>query len=208
MSIKSNFFAKFKEIEGFVFRFDTRIYLNEISSPNCNDVCIGSVVGKNPGSAKEEIKLDNGYSIINLDGDKLLPTTKNIVSKFNIKTPKERAYIQVLNLFYLCDKDLNKALNTYNLFKEDKKLLCTTETKDFPFVWYLWGVGNSSLNKMKDRFRDNIKTQRNFFFKKEKGNFEPIERIPRNDELAKHTQGLPYINNPTIKDYINNFNIS
>lgn len=34
-----------------IFRYDTRVYLNPIDFPRGDDICIGAIVGKNPGSA-------------------------------------------------------------------------------------------------------------------------------------------------------------
>lgn len=47
----SYYWAKFKKIDDNIFRFDTRVYLNPTKSPGENDICIGAIVGKNPGSA-------------------------------------------------------------------------------------------------------------------------------------------------------------
>lgn len=47
----SNYWAKFKKVDDDTFRFDTRIYLIKISEPSDDYICIGAVVGKNPGSA-------------------------------------------------------------------------------------------------------------------------------------------------------------
>lgn len=43
-----HYWAKFIKIGTDYFRFDTRIYLNEIQKPNSTDICIGAAVGKNP----------------------------------------------------------------------------------------------------------------------------------------------------------------
>lgn len=107
------FWAKFKMSGSNTFRFDTRIYLNEIEEPLKTDICIGAIVGKNPGSANPCDKTKSSLQEINLDGDKLLSSVRNIIRKSyqeaKSKLPNQ-GYIQVLNLFYLCNPDLEKAI--------------------------------------------------------------------------------------------------
>lgn len=80
--------------------FATRVYLIEINKPSDNDKCLGAIVGKNPGSARGAIS--NELIQIDLQGDKLLPTVRNIFENAYKKCAKEileNSYIQVLNLF-------------------------------------------------------------------------------------------------------------
>lgn len=197
---KSSFLAKFTKSEYGSFRYDTRIYLEPTHNPSDNDYCIGAIVGKNPGSAKSSGINLNGYDVIDLDGDKLLPTVRNIFLKYrqNIKSGE---YIQVLNLFYLCDKNLDDAIKEYDSISSDD-LICTTEKKLFPFIWYVWGGNNLKLNKYKERFSD-ISTNKHFFFSKNNNDYKMIDTIPKHNELAKHTQGFPY-NNITIGEQFKN----
>jgi len=190
------FWAEFVEIEGDIFRFDTRIYLQPVNEIRADDICIGAIVGKNPGSAKS-MALGNGISPIDLDGDKLLPTVRNIVynayqaAKMDIP---QQGYIQVLNSFYLCDPDLGSAIN--RLKNNCNVESCPAESKIFPWVWYVWGGDSIDLNKFKERFQD-IKAKKHFYFDKDQK--EIISEIPRGTDFAKHTQGLrhdyivPYI---------------
>ena len=163
----TNFWAKFK-IEGSnLYRFDTRIYLNKIKKPEKSDVCIGAVVGKNPGSAKPSEGKSGKLQKISLDGDKLLPTVRNIIQKShrrNNSTIPARHYLQVLNLFYLCSPKLENAINQFE--SQNKKGFCDSENKAFPWIWYLWGGSNSSLNIYKKRFV-NIKADTHFFLQSE-----------------------------------------
>ncbi len=48
----SFYWANFQTLSGHAFRFDTRIYFEDINKPKDNDLCIGAVVGKNPGAAQ------------------------------------------------------------------------------------------------------------------------------------------------------------
>ena len=68
------YLARFEEIEGKLFRFDTRIYLNDYNSDN-DGKCVGAIIGKNPGSAIPS-KL-NELVPLELNGDKMLPTVRN-----------------------------------------------------------------------------------------------------------------------------------
>ncbi len=184
----TSFWARFEEINGSIYRYDTRIYINPVNDIRENDVCLGAVVGKNPGSAKGEVSID--LKEINLDKDKLLPTVKNIFIKSyklaNIKLP-ERAYIQILNLFYLCEPDLNLAKDEAK--EKIIKGICKTEKKDFPFVWFVWGGNDNFLNSYKNRFLT-IKSHQFFYYDNEKG--KVTQDIPTKTSSARHTQGLTH----------------
>lgn len=195
-----HYWAKFEEIDGHLFRLDTRVYLTAIDYPSYSDNCIGAIVGKNPGSAKpSEYETGQLFTEIKLDGDKLLPTVKNIIQK-SINTTEGIQYIQVLNLFYLCNKDLYQAINSNKLFKNP--VLCPSESKYFPWVWFVWGGSNFHLNNYKERFAT-LNSPKLFFYNKNQK--EVIERLPENSDLAKHTQGLPHGEIiPYLKKILNN----
>lgn len=192
----SLFWAKFEKYGNDIFRLDTRIYLDDIKEPNIMDKCIGAVVGKNPGSAKRS---NNSASLqaIDLNGDKLLPTVKNIIQKAyqeaNINPPKN-AYIQVLNLFYLCNKNLDEAIVSMKNSHGPKT--CKSEEKIFPWIWYVWGAQDNTLDSYKKRFF-RIQAGSHFFYDKNNGKIQ--NNVPDTKDFAKHTQGLrhdlivPYI---------------
>jgi len=192
-----NFLARFEEIDKNIYRWDTRIYIKPIVEIKEEDTCLGAVVGMNPGAAKGELSID--LKEINLDGDKLLPAVRNIFLKSyelaSIEVP-ERAYIQVLNLFYLCEPHLDLAINEAK--EKTIKGICETENKDFPFVWFVWGGNNKFLNGYKKRFLS-IKTKYPFYY--DYGDGEITQNIPDESSSAKHTRGLrhdyviPYISN-------------
>ena len=180
-----NYWAKFENIENNVYRFDTRVYLKEINNPSNNDICLGAIVGKNPGSARGVI--NNKLVQIDMQGDKLLPTVRNIFKKAYVKSGKEipdNSYIQVLNLFYLCDADLNNAIKKY---ENTTSKIDECENYIFPFIWYVWGDENSKLSIMKDRF-NKINSNKHFYFDPETTSIK--ENIPSSIDFAKHTQGL------------------
>ena len=71
--------------------------------------------------------------------DQLLRTVKNIFEKAYFKSGKkipDNSYIQVLNLFYLCDADLNNAIKKY---ENSTSKIDESENKNFSFIWYVWG---------------------------------------------------------------------
>ncbi len=180
------YWASFKERNGKLYRFDTRIYLNDIIKPSKSDRCIGAIVGKNPGSAEPSSLYMNTLEEINLNGDKLLPTVRNIFLKTGIKFPQNQ-YVQVLNLFYLCNPVLTAAIKEN---EEDNSMeKCLSENNDFPWVWFVWGGKNKFLDKYKDQFKT-IKTTRKFYF--DSYEKKVVEGFPNNSTLAKHTQGLKH----------------
>jgi hypothetical protein len=186
----SHYWAEFKRIDRHIFRFDTRVYLEDISIPKSGDICIGALVGKNPGSAKASKIGKQGLQPILLDGDKLLPTLRNVVKKAHEhkgKQPNPRSYIQVLNLFYLCNPVLSEAIKTINNCRNF--MLCSSESKFFPWVWYVWGGESEKLSKYKMRFR-HVNTNHNFFYDKNSGSVK--NKVPSIDDFAKHTQGLKH----------------
>lgn len=183
-----NYWARFSSRSGEIFRFDTRIYLHAVEAPKKADPCLGAIVGKNPGKAKPS-KSMRGMQSIALDGDKLLPTVRSIVSKA-YESAKSfapvRGYIQVLNLFYLCDHESPRATRTITAMAKPPKL-CESEKRKFPWVWYAWGGPSRKLDHYKMRFA-NIEATRHFFLDYHLGRV--TRRQPRVSEFAKHTQGL------------------
>jgi hypothetical protein len=181
------YWAKFQGYNLNIFRFDTRVYLNEISEIKQNDICIGGIVGKNPGSAKATDPTSVALQPIILSGDNLLPNVRSIVSKaYDLKKERylERGYVQVLNLFYLCDPDIDAALNKISYDEPPK---CKTESNEFPWIWYVWGDENKKLSKYKTRF-NNIKTKHNWFYDQTNHNIQ--KHCPTESDFARHTQGL------------------
>lgn len=184
----SEFWAKFIKIDKEVFRFDTRIYLAAVKQPQPNDHCIGAIVGKNPGSAEWSNNISLELQYINLNGDKLLPTVRNIIRKAYETSGKQlpkNSYVQVLNLFYLCEKDLKTATNKLKLSSELK--YCESEMGEFKWVWYLWGGNNKKLNEFKGRFA-NINAKMHFFVAKD--SLLVTNMRPTPSDFAKHTQGM------------------
>ena len=180
------YWAKFENHNENLYRFDTRIYLEKINEILENDECIGAIVGKNPGSAIPENSILGEFCKIELNNDKLLPTIRNIIIKSNPQT-EGRKYIQVLNLFYLCNPDLSEAIKDYENRPNPK--ICNTENHKFPWIWFMWGGQNKKLTEKKIRFK-NIQTEKQFYLNNKTKNV--IEDFPEDKICAKHTQGMQH----------------
>jgi len=195
----SYYWAKFEKRNKDTFRFDTRIYLELINKPSVNDICIGAIVGKNPGAAIPSSFINNQLQKVDLDGDKLLPNIKSIFLKAYMSSNKQmnkNCYIQVLNLIYICYKNLSEA--TKKKLNYPNQINCDTEKKHFPFVWYVWGDDNKKLNMYKERFY-HLKADKSFYLntKTEK----VISLVPDFKAAARHTQGLRH---DLVVTYISN----
>lgn len=184
----SNYWAKFVIKNNHLFRFDTRIYLKSVLSPTEKDCCIGAVVGKNPGSAQPFDKHSSAIQKIQLNNDQLLPNIKSIFVRAYERGEKmipKNAYVQVLNLFYLCDRNFDQAI--HKLESHPNHAICGTEEKHFPFLWYVWGGQKRKLNLYKSRIL-NIKSDKHFFL--DTHTEKVVSVAPRYSDAARHTQGM------------------
>ncbi len=183
----SYYWAKFRSINGETFRLDTRIYLNGIAEARNEDLCVGAIVGKNPGSAKPS-SLSGDLQQIELKGDKLLPTVRNIVTKAyadaGVPTP-DRSYVQVLNLFYLCNPILSDAITAVKKIVDPPR--CKSESEKFPWIWYVWGGESAALTPHKSGLSQ-LQATHHFFFDNRTKTVKNVS--PTSHDFAKHTQGL------------------
>jgi len=180
------YWARFERNNGNIYRYDTRIYIDDIDKILDTDECIGSIVGKNPGSALPKNGVFDKICEIDLRNDKLLPTVRNLIKKGNPKLG-ERKYIQVLNLFYLCNPDLEEAIKDYETSLSPR--ICSAEQKKVPWVWFMWGGFNKSLQENKKRFKD-ISTPIKFYLDNRTKTI--VEGLPEERVCAKHTQGMQH----------------
>jgi len=128
--VTGEYLARFEEIDGELFRFDTRIYLNAYD-PSINSNCVGAIVGKNPGSAIP--KTLNELVPLELNGDRMLPTVKNRFTDGYEMAKKQiplNSFVRVWNLFYICDPDLGSACQKAANYK--KLPTCNTENEGAP----------------------------------------------------------------------------
>ena len=177
--------AKFQNTNGHLLRFDTRIYLESFIE-NEVGVCVGAIVGKNPGSAVP-VQLDHLIPL-ELNGDKMLPTVGNrFVEGFRLaeKPIPANAYVRVWNLFYVCNKDLGAALQVAS--KLNPLPICPSEAEEVPVTWFGWGGNDAKLNRFKSRFLH--RKYKNAFFYDHHARVVKTS-IPSEADFAKHTQGM------------------
>lgn len=178
--------ARFEKVDGVLCRFDTRIYLGSYN-PTKDSVCVGAMVGKNPGSAMPS-RLGK-LAPLELRGDKMLPTVGNrFTEAFSLadKHVPPNAFVRIWNLFYVCGNDLNQAAKIASQFTHPP--ICDSEQSPVPFVWFGWGGSNATLNPFKQRFIDRSYSPA-FFYDHTCRNI--VSRAPEQSEFAKHTQGMP-----------------
>jgi hypothetical protein len=183
----TTFWACFESIGDHLFRFDTRVYLNSVASCHADDPIIGAIVAKNPGSAKPDNPHLTGLQSVALANDKLLPTVRGIVAKSFDKAGQiwpERGFVQVFNLFYLCDKDAGRARR---IALQLDLPTCPNETRKTPWLWYAWGEMGSQLPELSTRFA-RLHAANRFYFDKQLN--EVRTGHPTNISFPKHTQGL------------------
>lgn len=182
---KMSYCARFEEFDGRLFRFDTRIYL-EAHIPNEPDICVGAIVGKNPGSAKPTQL--GVMAELDLDGDKMLPSVRNrfvaAYQKSGVHIPVN-AFVQVWNLFYLCNPNLSAACSAIDSFANPP--ICSSERLAPRVVWFAWGGSDSRLNPFKERFLSC--GHPSFYYNHQVGEVE--RRVPLAEDFAKHPQGMP-----------------
>lgn len=184
----SHYWARFKTLGGNRFRIDTRIYLEPTISPDIDDRVLGCIIGKNPGSATPAKRTAQLTPIV-LAGDKFLPTVLSVVHKAYAAAGApvpSGAYVQVLNLFYLCDRDLNQAKRSFATIKRAPPY--PEEKQHYPWAWYAWGGPDRLLDPLKTRF-DDLRSDSCFYYARDRDRI--VTETPASRDLAKHTQGMP-----------------
>ncbi len=139
------FTAQFKNLNlngsSAVVRHNTRLWFNKDTLPSLTEgICVGAVVGLNPGSA---IGPANTSIDVVADCD---PTMQRILKTFEIAyelknnaIPK-KAYIQLLNLFYLREKHAPTATRIKDQNSDVLQLhQDPAESRIYPFLWLAWG---------------------------------------------------------------------
>jgi len=183
-----SYFARFEAIDGHVFRFDTRIYLDSCTHPEPDGVCVAAVVGKNPGSARTTSV--GHWGPLRLAGDKLLPSVRNrFLAAYAVakKTVPNAAYVRVWNLFYICDADLNSACEKLKNCVNTRH--CSSEaTEAPPILWAVWGGPDDRLDKMKERFTQRVAPYSLFYCNNTQ---QVAKQMATTSDFARHTQGLP-----------------
>lgn len=182
------YWAAFERRGDDLFRFDTRIYGDAVDRPRRGDRPLGCVIGKNPGSALPLYWQDDALLPIALGNDRFLPTVRAVVRKAyaakGLVWPRDR-YVQVFNLFYLCNRDLRGARDGLARLQEPPR--CPAERRRQPWAWFVWGGADPLLDPLKARFRYR-RWRAAFFVSSDSASV--ICRAPRTVEHARHTQGM------------------
>lgn len=123
-----------------LLRHNTRLWFERPESPTFDGVCLGAVVGLNPGSAKGDAEIGR-ETFGECD-----PTMQRVLKTFEIAfklkgvSVPEGAYVQLLNLFYLRDARASAALAARD---ENPQILADARDKEegrqYPFLWLAWG---------------------------------------------------------------------
>jgi hypothetical protein len=191
----SKYWARFVRRSDHTFRLDTRIYLQDVDRCRTDDPVVGAVVAKNPGSAKPSNTTTRRLQPLNLANDRLIPTVRSMVNRAYAaadSSPPPAGFIQVLNLFYLCDKDFRQATRTITQIARPPR--DKAEARTFPWIMYLWGKHEPATAGFMRRFRHLDSTQ-HFYFDNNRNTL--ICDVPAEGSFARHTQGLklqPVIN--------------
>lgn len=182
------YWAQFKTRNKRLWRFDTRIYLHNVDECNNDDILLGAIVAKNPGTALPLLDGGRGLQPINLGADDLLPKVKSVVTRAHAAAKLDlplRGFIQVLNLFYLREPVYSTALAVIRRCRTH--CFCASETASFPWIWYAWGGAAADLPDLAARFRT-LKTKNHFCHDKLADRV--VAAPPAPGSWARHTQGL------------------
>ncbi|MEM9759670.1 MAG: hypothetical protein AAF933_10580 [Pseudomonadota bacterium] len=180
-----------------LWRLDTRIYVHGVDRPRRGDRPLGCIIGKNPGSAlpasasvDTAIRPPAVLQSIELGRDRFLPTVRAIVRKSyhraGLEWP-ERQFVQVLNLFYLCNRNLREA--KVQVAGIDDPVACPGERRRMPWTWFAWGGPDRQLDPLKQRF-SRRRWQSPFFYDTASGIAR--QRLPGKNDHARHTQGMAH----------------
>lgn len=183
------YWARFELRASELLRFDTRVYLHPVDRPRAIDRPVGCIIGKNPGSAVPS-QPSGGLQALELQGDHFLPSVRAVAAKSTTLAgvePAPGAYVQVLNLFYLCNRDLRAAKRA-----RDRTMLeetCATERRHFAWRWFAWGGPDSDLDSLKARF---LRPRKGSAFYLDGASRLVVASAPSIGDKARHTQGMPH----------------
>ena len=166
---------------------DTRVYLQDHATPGVGDTCVAAIVAKNPGSATHSTL--GVLALLTIGKDKMLPTVRNrFRSAYHVAGKKipDGAFVQVWNLFYLCNPSLSAALSAFS--KVPSPPICSSESTPPKIVWFAWGGPHGALNVLKSRFTTAPFSTPFFYDHKTRC---VVRRVPTISDFAKHPQGMP-----------------
>lgn len=177
-------------LSGHTYRHDTRIYLSGFTGNRSGGRCVGAFIGKNPGSA---LRSASGWGLIQED------TTLRLIRSVWLKSlkakPNPDEYIQVLNLFYLCDPNFQKALKL--AMKSSLYFPDPVENQPFEKVW--WAIGDYDdasyrLGYCLRRIQSSVRSSKHVFYdsRKNAGKGREITGLPSAGHFCKHPIGMPH----------------
>lgn len=128
--------ANFEKRDGRLFRYDTKLWF-EKPTRGGKGVCVGAVVGLNPGSA--EPGAEKGSATVDPTMHAILAAFELAAHNLGAKLPKG-AFVRMWNLLYVCDSDEGSAVRTWLEHPEfvAGDFLDPTEKETAPFVWLAW----------------------------------------------------------------------
>lgn len=191
------FYACFRDdvVEGHRFRFDTRIYLNEHRPEETDErtgECIAAVVLQNPGSAQPDREQPTGvWGQIASNGDPTLNCVRACFLKAHQgEAIPPNAYVQVWNLFCLCDPRAKRAWPAFRAIIPSPPPCPTEEIRQPKVVWYAWGSTPAGLNRLKDRFLS--RHQVGFYIVRDldRVTYKVVRRAPSATDRVRHPARL------------------
>jgi hypothetical protein len=186
------YYAKFRKRENVLTRELTRIYFKPVDPVESDNECIGVVIAKNPGAAI--YKQLNVWTEINLDNDNMLPilfnTFNETISKINYQPPKN-AYIRILNLFPVCNVDVDIAYK--DLLKISDNIIIEDAESDLKvsrFIFIAWG-NEPYLDPFRTKWIEILKpySEKSFYFSyetNERYKYYPEDGVPLCGMNVKH----------------------
>ena len=192
-----SYYAQFVPHGGAIFRMDTRIYLSGSPASQDDGKRVAAIIGKNPGAALTGA--NGGWGELKLAGDNMLPSVRNrFIEAYQLagKQIPKLAFVQVWNLFYLCNKDLVSAVNSIDQITSAPRCRREEDGHTPPIVWFAWGGDNPHLNKYKERFlKTDTRLGHVFFYDYNQKMIRT--QFPEAVSHVKHPQGLP--RQPVVK---------
>jgi hypothetical protein len=140
--------AIFEQRSGLDFRTETRLFYAE------KEQLIGTIVMINPGSSKRLAE----YGILATNNPTFQTVVAIVEDAYYLagKSLPSGGYIQICNLFDICESDLEMALSKLNEFPyEVVQSSCYRIRKESPWIWLAWGSDKkmelrSAMQKVQD----------------------------------------------------------
>lgn len=121
-------------------RHDTKLWFSH-PSDSSTGICIGAVVGLNPGSSRPST-MDDGTVEVDPTMKRILLAFSDAYAELGLAIPKN-GYIRMWNLCYLQEANSNSFLSMLENSKTleiytSAPMLDPTEHEQVPFLWFAW----------------------------------------------------------------------